>query len=169
MDNKNIVKQIKKRFNLKPLPQEGGFYRETYRSNIELPEDILPISYKKTRIISTAIFYLLTPETHSVMHKLPGDEVYHFYLGDPVELLQLHPDGSADISILGQKIFKGMKVQQVVPGGTWQGARLQGGGTYALLGTTMAPGFEFKDFERGDTKDLSENYPTHSDIIKELH
>ncbi|MDR8392604.1 cupin domain-containing protein [Aliifodinibius sp. S!AR15-10] len=167
MDTK-LVEQLKNTLDLKPLPEEGGYYTETYRSEDILSQDVLPGKYNSSRVLSTAIFYLLTPDSHSSLHKLPGDEVYHFYLGDPVELLQLHPNGSAELTILGQDFFDGMKLQAVVPGGTWQGARLKDGGTYALLGTTMAPGFDFQDFEAGHAAKLAEIYPQYADLISSL-
>lgn len=164
----DTIDKIKNQLGLQPLPQEGGFYCETYRSEEQLPITVLPDSYGGQRSLSTAIFYLLTPETHSALHKLPGDEMYHFYLGDPVELLLLHPDGTGELVTLGQEIFNGMELQQVVPGGTFQGARLSDGGSYALLGTTMAPGFEFKDFTPGDYDELVEAYPQYKQMIGEL-
>lgn len=162
------IDKLKTQLNLQPLPEEGGFYCETYRSSKKLPNSVLTSEYDDARSLSTAIFYLLTPDTHSALHKLPGDEVYHFYLGDPVELLLLHPDGTGELVTLGQKIFNGMELQQVVPGGTFQGARLSDGGSYALLGTTMAPGFEFKDFTPGDYDELVEAYPQYKQMIGEL-
>lgn len=168
MSESQITEKIKTEFGLEPLPEEGGFYRETYRSSQQMSPEALPKSYQHKRSFSTAIFYLLTPESCSAMHKLPGDEVYHFYLGDPVELLLLPPDGPGTKVILGQQIFDGMKLQQVVQGGVYQGARLVPGGTYALLGTTMAPGFEFEDFTPGDRKKLLKRYPDFEEEIKTL-
>lgn len=169
MDKKDLVSKLKNELGLEPLPQEGGFYRETYRSELKLPADVLPSLYQSPRSASTAIYYLLTPDTCSALHKLPGDEVYHFYLGDPVELLQLYPDGTGEVIVLGERIFDGMKLQAVVPGGTYQGARLKEGGSYALLGTTMAPGFEFEDFRPGDVSRLSDRYPEYAELITALN
>src|SRR5262245_49933132 len=126
--------------NLQPHPKEGGFFRETYRSATNLPGE---------RSLSTAIYYLLTPETFSEMHKLPGDELFHFYLGDPVEMLHLLADGSGTIVELGTDLASRMKPQIIVPGGVWQGSRLKPGGQFALLGTTMAPGFDYADYVSG--------------------
>src|SRR5271170_7295166 len=89
--------------NLQPHPVEGGFFRETYRSADLLPQSVLPHN-PGTRSLATAIYYLLTPRTVSAMHLLPTDEVFHFYLGDPVQMLQLHPDGSSRTLILGTDI-----------------------------------------------------------------
>lgn len=159
---------LKEHFGLEPLPGEGGYYAETYRSSWEVPEVGLPAAYTSRRSGGTAIYYLLTPDTFSALHRLPGDEIYHFYLGDPVELLQLHPDGTGTISVLGQEVLAGMHVQHVVPGGTWQGSRLVAGGHWALMGTTMAPGFAFEDFEAGERDYLCQAYPAFSDQIKAL-
>jgi predicted cupin superfamily sugar epimerase len=136
---------------LAPLPAEGGFYRETYRS-----------------AHSTAIYYLLTPECHSRLHRLTGDEVYHFYLGDPVEMLLLSPTGDGEVVLLGPDLVAGQRVQVVVPGGVWQGSRLLPGGAWALLGTTMAPPFQFADFTMGDAASLAIRYPAFADRIRNL-
>jgi predicted cupin superfamily sugar epimerase len=91
------LEQIKLLFNLKPLQAEGGYFAETYRSHHLIPEDALPKGYEGKRALSTAIYYLLTPDTFSALHRLPTDEIYHFYLGDPVEMLQLFPDGTGKV------------------------------------------------------------------------
>lgn len=153
---------------LKPLPGEGGFYRETYRSKLELPKSVLPAPYGEARSAGTAIYYFLTPDTVSAMHRLPGDEIFHFYLGDPVEMLQLHVDGTAEVVVLGNDLAAGERPQVVVPGGTWQGSRLVSGGRYALMGTTMAPGFDFDDWEAGDRAELLERYPEQARRIAGL-
>jgi predicted cupin superfamily sugar epimerase len=136
------AQDIKRLLRLEPLPEEGGFFRETYRS-----------------ATSTAIYYLLAPGVFSALHRLPGDEVFHFYLGDPVEMLQLHPDGSSRTITIGSDITAAMEPQIVVPGGVWQGCRLKDGGRYALMGTTMSPGFNAGDFERGNRDELLIAYP----------
>lgn len=163
------IEQITDHFRLRPLPWEGGYYNETYRAAGKIPVSALEGKYPGDRSVSTAIFYMLTPETVSAMHRLTGDEIFHFYLGDPVEMLQLHPDGSSEIVVLGQDFMNGMKLQHVVPGGTWQGSRLIRGGRFALLGTTVAPGFDFGDFALGDTGELKAHYPTRAKHIGELH
>ena len=120
------------------------------------------------RLMGTAIFYLLTPETFSAIHKLPGDELFHFYLGDPVEMVQLQPDGTGEILVLGQGIEAGMRLQHAVPGGCWQGSRLIAGGEFALLGTTMSPGFDYADYVTGQREGLTEQYPQFAERIKAL-
>jgi predicted cupin superfamily sugar epimerase len=158
------AEKLIKQLGLKPHP-EGGYYRETYRSNEIIGKKVLPERYAGNRTYATAIYYLLTRETFSAIHRLKTDEIYHFYLGDPVELVQLLPDGSGCIVTLGNDIAGGTQVQTVVSRGTWHGARLAEGGKYALLGTTVSPGFEFADNEIGDRNDLIRSYPSFSDTI----
>ena len=148
---------------LEPHPEEGGYYRETYRSTSVFTPGA---PYRGERSVGTAIYFLLTPATFSEMHRLPGDEAFHFYLGDPVEMLLLHPDGSVETPILTSDLSLG-RPQVVVPGGVWQGSRLKEGGSFALLGTTMGPGFEFSDYESG-TSSLIESYPEHGGAIASL-
>ncbi len=162
------AEQLIRQLGLKPHPSEGGYFVETYRSELRLPADVLPDAYDGPRRLSTAIYYLLTPDTHSAMHRVPGDEIFHFYLGDPVEMLQLHPDGRGEVVRLGPDPRAGFRLQHVVPAGVWQGARLRAGGRYALLGTTLAPGFEYQDFEAGDRDELCERFPRHAELITAL-
>jgi hypothetical protein len=157
--------QIKALFNLKPHPAEGGYFVETYRSHEYIREEALPDRYKGTRSYGTAIYYLLTPETFSAIHRLQSDEIFHFYLGDPIEMLQLRPDGSGRVQILGTDILKGMQPQVIVPRNVWQGSRLLQGGRLALIGTTVSPGFEFMDYESGHRHQLVESYPRFRDLI----
>ncbi len=153
---------------LKPLPVEGGFYREMYRSSLILPGTCLGGLVSGSRSAGTAIYYLLTPETFSALHRLRGDEVFHFYLGDPVDMLQLSPDGAGKRIVLGTDLQVGQQPQVVVPGGVWQGSRLQPGGRFALLGTTMAPGFQLDDFEAGQREQLQAQYPDSAAWIDQL-
>jgi len=90
------AEQVRKLLKLEPLPGEGGLFAEVYRSAHRLPKEALPNCYAGERPLSTAIYYMLTPDTFSAMHRLKGDEIYHFYLGDPVEMLMLKPDGTAE-------------------------------------------------------------------------
>ena len=156
------VDEIKRLFQLQPHVTEGGFFAETYRSRETV------VTAGGSRSLGTAIYYLLSPGSFSALHKLPGDEIFHFYLGDPVEMLQLFPDGSSDIVVLGQDVFAGMKVQHVVGGGVWQGSRLVNGGRYALLGTTMAPGFALEDYVAGVREELTAQYPARTEMILAL-
>jgi uncharacterized protein len=152
---------------LQPHPVEGGFFRETYRSTETLPASVLP-KQRADRSVCTAIYYLLTPKTVSALHRLPGDEVFHFYAGDPVRMLQLGPDGSTRTLVLGTDLRTGQVPQLVVPGGVWQGSVLVDGGSWALLGATMAPGFEYADYASGDRAELTARYPAAAGMIERL-
>jgi predicted cupin superfamily sugar epimerase len=147
------AEKIIEMFQMKPLEPEGGFFVETYRAE---------------RSLSTAILYLLTAETRSLLHRLPTDEIWHFYLGDPVRMLHLYPGGDGFEYRLGHDLMKGERIQLTVPAGVWQGASLIAGGNYALLGTTMAPGFDPDMYEAGDRRTLMQEYPHFTQIIAEL-
>ena len=162
------AEEIISSLHLKPHPEEGGYYVETYRSSESIPQNTLPARYRGMRSYATAIYYLLTPDTFSALHRLQTDEIFHFYLGDPVEMLQLWPDGSGMILLLGTDILGGMQPQVVVPKGVWQGARLLSCGSFALLGTTVSPGFEFSDYETGERDLLIRSYPRFRDQILPL-
>jgi predicted cupin superfamily sugar epimerase len=153
---------------LTPLRAEGGFYRESYRSQEYILAEALPARYDRTRAFSTAIYYLVTPDHPSRLHRLVSDEVYHFYLGDPALLLQLWPDGSSRLITLGQDLEAGQVLQAVVPRGVWQGLLVQKQDGFALLGTTVAPGFELADFEAGDREELVAAYPRREELIAQL-
>jgi len=151
--------RIRELLKMVPLPIEGGYFAETYRSGLKIPRSALPCSYPGERSVATAIYYLLTPDTFSTLHRLRGDEIFHFYLGDPVEMLELRADGTGGTVILGQDIEAGQRLQLVVPAGVWQGARLAAGGEFALLGTTVSPGFDYADYETGGRAELTGQYP----------
>jgi uncharacterized protein len=102
------------------------------------------------------------------MHRLPTDEIWHFYLGDPIELLLLHPDGGDELVILGQDVLAGQRVQTVVPAGVYMGARLQPGGEFGVYGNTMAPGFVLTDFEAATAEELITGWPRQADLIRAL-
>jgi predicted cupin superfamily sugar epimerase len=162
------AKEIQELLKLQPLPVEGGYFAERYRSKFTLTQRSLPSRYPGERALSTAIYYMLTPDTFSAMHRLKGDEVYHFYLGDPAEMLILKPDGTGETLLMGQDIVSGMRLQHVVQGGVWQGSRLAPGGKFALLGTTMAPGFDPADFELGARGELTARFPAYAELIAVL-
>ncbi len=162
--------KIIKILELEPLPVEGGLFRLTYVSSESIQKEHLPHRYVTDKPFGTAIYYLLTsdPDSFSALHKLPTDEIWHFYLGDPVELFELHPDGSSQKLVLGQKITQGQTLQRVVPAGVWQGSKVIEGGEFALLGTTMAPGFMPEDYVGGNRMELIEMYPDHEGTIRDL-
>ncbi|MGD0732097.1 MAG: cupin domain-containing protein [Terracidiphilus sp.] len=154
--------EIKALLNLQPHPLEGGFYHRTYTSAVAVD---LP---RGSRPAGTAIYYLLEPGTFSEMHVLQSDEIFHFYLGDPVEMLQLHPDGSSALFTLGPDLAAGHHVQLVVPAGVWQGAHLVGNGKVALLGCTVTPGFDFADYRGASYAELAEKWPAQAETIRKL-
>ncbi len=153
---------------LQPLAMEGGYFRETYRSRKLLTKSCLGAGYPQDKAASTAIYYLLTPDTYSAMHRLPTDEIFHHYCGGIVEMLQLWPDGRAEIILLGSDLAAGQRPQVIVPAGVWQGSRLLSGAEFALLGTTMAPGFDYADFEGGERGVLTQQYPAEAERIEAL-
>jgi len=155
---------------LAPLPVEGGWFRQTWVADATLSRESLPARYGRGKPAGTAIYYLLTddPDSFSALHRLPTAEVYHFYLGDPVEQLLLHPGGRAERVVLGQDLASGQRVQHVAPHGAWQGSHLVRGGRVALLGTTMAPGFDPLDYEPGTRSELVAAYPDAADLIVSL-
>jgi len=137
---------------LQPHPLEGGYFRETYRS--------AAVVLGGTRSLNTAIYYLLTGDGVSEMHQLPGDEVYHYYAGDPLETLLLHADGRSEIVHLGADVSAGQRPQLVIPGGTWQGSVRYGNQHgYTLIGATMAPGFDAADYIRAARDELTAHWP----------
>jgi len=164
------AQQLIELLELEPLPVEGGMFRQTYCSEERIPLSALPGRYRAGKPFATAIYYLLTSDadSFSALHRLPTDEVYHFYLGDPVEMLLLFPDGGGRRVVLGQEILQGQQVQFVVPRGVWQGSRLIAGGRFALLGTTMAPGFDPTDYEGGQREELLARYPEQPELIRAL-
>jgi len=161
------AEEVKRLLKLVPLVHEGGFFAETYRAREIIPAGAVP-ALDAPRPLATAIYYLIEPGTFSALHRLRWDEVYHFYLGDPVELLVLDPSGSGRVLRLGDDLAAGQRPQVVVSAGTWQGSRLVPGGRWALLGTTMAPGFERGDFELGGREDLVAGWPQFREMIAAL-
>jgi hypothetical protein len=161
------AEDVKRLLGLEPLEREGGFFAETYRSRTawapgSLTGEIAP------RALATAIYYLLEPRSFSALHRVRGDELYHFYLGDPVELLVLGPGHAARAHALGADLAGGQRPQAVVPAGAWQGSRLVAGGRWALLGTTMSPGFDPTDFEPGRRAELVARWPEQRALIEAL-
>lgn len=154
--------QIKTMLKLEPHPVEGGFFRRTYTSagSVELP--------RGTRAVGTAIYYLLEPGTFSEMHALDSDEIFHFYLGDPVEMLQLYADGSSARFTLGPDLAGGQHVQLVVPAGVWQGTRLIGDGKVALIGCSVTPGYDAADYRNASFAELTAKWPAETERIRIL-
>ena len=163
------AEEVKKFLGLAPHPREGGWFVQTYAA----PESIAPSAfsdsrYESPRRTSTAIYYLLEPDTFSEMHKLRSDEVFHFYAGDPVEMLQLLPDGSGRTIVIGNDLAAGQRPQVLVERGVWQGSRLIAGGNYALLGCTVSPGFEYEDYDSAGRAALIAKWPAFAEAIATL-
>ena len=156
------AEEIKEWLDLRPHPIEGGSFRRTYTSQgaVDLA--------RGQRALGTAIYYLLEPGTFSEMHVLDSDEIFHFYLGDPVEMLQLHPSGHSVVLTLGHDLQAGQHVQLVVPAGVWQGTRLIGSGQVALMGCTVTPGFDFADYRNASADELIARWPHEADRIRTL-
>ena len=157
-EKKPTARELIDALGLTPLPEEGGMSLQTYISQKKIGDEPG----------GTAIYYLLSGEAFSHLHRLTGDEIYHFYLGDPVELTELLPDGSVRTTVLGQDVLGGQKVQHVVLAGHWQGSRLRAGGSFALLGTTMCPGYTDACYEHGDGEALKRQYPQAEKAIRAL-
>ena len=160
MDLKRIIETL----GLQPHP-EGGHFAEIWRADERIDAANLPGRYGGDRNFGTAIYYLLGPDDVSAMHRITSDEIFHFYLGDPVEQLHLMPDGSHRVVEIGPDLAAGQRPQVIVPRGVWQGARVKPGGRFALMGTTVAPGFDFADFEMGDATALSAEWPDAAGMI----
>jgi predicted cupin superfamily sugar epimerase len=156
---------LKKLLKLEPHPCEGGWFAETWRSEETIPETALPGLYTSKRAAGTAIYYLLEPHTFSEMHRLASDEIFHFYMGDPVEMVQLWPDGSIRTIVLGRDLTSGMQVQTIVPKYVWQGSRLHHNGRFALLGCTVSPGFDYADYQVGKRDALIAQFPAAKEMI----
>lgn len=146
---------------------EGGYYAEVYRSQGQIPQNALPEQFSGPRNYGTSIYFLLGPEDHSAFHRLQADEIWHFYAGGRLEVYVIHPNGNLQTLVLGNASEKGEVFQAVVPAGTWFAAQPVAG-TYSLVGCTMAPGFDFEDFELAAKDDLSQEYPQHADLIARL-
>ena len=170
MKNNELVEKIIKKFNMTSLENEGGYFSETYRSEEIIFKENLPLRYKSARNFSTSILYLITPDNFSSLHKVATDEMFHFYLGDEFIMLNLFEDGKGQKIKMGSSIFTGEQIQYLVPKNTWQGAKLAEGGKFALLGTTVSPGFEFEDFVQAKTykNEILNKYPDFASLINEL-
>lgn len=162
------AQDVIEKLNLQPLEGEGGYFRQTYKSDlVDAPATVFGFKSEEPRAISTAIYFLVVPTSFSALHRIQSDEIFHFYGGDPVEMVQIDEQGNMARYVLGSDIFNGQSPQVIVKKGVWQGSRLIKGGAWALLGTTVAPGFEFVDLEVADRDQLVNEFPQHSnDIIR---
>jgi predicted cupin superfamily sugar epimerase len=164
------AQKLIRHFKMEKIPAEGPWFSVTYRSEDLLPAKSLPVRYQGNRVAGTAIYAIQTKADFSAIHKLTTDEIWHFYGGDPLEMLLLYPDGHGQIVVLGADVFSGQYPQFVVPRDVWQGSRPMGAEpeSYAFFGNTLAPGFEFDDFEMGYRDELQEKYPEFAGRIARL-
>jgi predicted cupin superfamily sugar epimerase len=152
------------RLRLVPHP-EGGHYRESYRAAESVGAAALPARYGGARALATAIYYLLCRGEMSVLHRVRSDEMWHFYDGDPLGLSLLDDAGPRTI-VLGRDGARGEVPQAVVAAGTWFGAAVESPGTFALVGCTVAPGFDFADLEIADRATLTRAHPAHAAFVE---
>ncbi len=155
------------KLNLQTHP-EGGHFRETYRSSERIAANALPPRFGGERTLSTSIYFLLEHEEVSHFHKIKADEIWHFYAGTGLTLHAIDGDGNYSERKLGPDYENGDEFQLMVPGGIWFGASVLDTSSYALFGCTVAPGFEFEDFELARRDKLTELYPQHQAIIERL-
>lgn len=155
------AEELRRLWQMTKLPQEDVLFTPTYESASKGPDG-------KPLCNAMVAMFTAEPGSFSDMHRLPTDELWHFYLGDPIELLLLHPDGVDELIILGADVLNGQRVQVTVPATTWMGARLHPGGDYGVYGNTMAPGFVPSDFEPADAAELTQRWPHRADLIAAL-
>jgi uncharacterized protein len=160
---KNYIEKLR----LQPHP-EGGYYREVYRSEEIVNSEYLPDRYGKSHAFATSIYFLLEGDQVSVLHRLKSDEIWHFYDGSTIDIYIFDQSGKMRIESLGKDLNRGECSQVAIPKGHWFGAELKDKNSFAFIGCTVAPGFEFEDFEIGDKKFLLKLYPEYSEIIKKL-
>lgn len=160
------AEEVIERLQLIPLPGEGGWFRETWRS----VDEVMHPTHGQVRALGTSILYLLKQGERSVLHRLAGPEVYFHQSGAPLEMLILgdpaHPLGGR--VVLGPPELEGAVQQVVVPGGVWQGSRVLGEGKWTLVGTAMAPGFDFGDWTGANEEELVALYPLMEELIRVL-
>ena len=163
------AEDVKKMLGLALHPREGGWYMQTYKADEQIAAKAFAMGrYAGARSAGTAIYYLLEQGTFSEMHRLRSDEVFHFYAGDAVEMLQLDEQRGGRVVRIGNLLDEGEQPQAVVRRGVWQGSRLAAGGEWALLGCTVSPGFEFEDYEAGERAVLCAQWPEFRAMICEL-
>ncbi|WP_343671870.1 cupin domain-containing protein [Chitinophaga sp.] len=147
---------------------EGGSFRETYRAALKLPTSVLPATFKGERNASTGIYFLLEYGDFSAFHRIAADEMWHFYDGYALTIYEIKPGGELVVHQLGKQVHLGERPQLVISAGSWFASRVEVTNGYTLVGCTVAPGFDFADFELGDRAELQKAYPAHAGIIAAL-
>ncbi|MFN8348087.1 MAG: cupin domain-containing protein [Spirosomataceae bacterium] len=155
------------KYQMQPHP-EGGYFAETYRSAEIIPKSALPARFSGDRSFGTGIYFLLENHHFSSLHRIQADEMWHFYAGGPLDVYVIYPDGRLEIITLGANPDNGEVFQAVVPAGTWFGSKPAPDNAYSLVGCTVAPGFEFADFELAEQAALLMAYPQHEELIRLL-
>jgi uncharacterized protein len=150
---------------LKPHP-EGGFYRETYRASLQIEQSALPAAFHGDRNASTAIYFLIDGENFSAFHRIAADEMWHFYAGTALAVEVIDPAGKHMQLLLGNNPDAGEEFQAVVPAGCWFASHVRDASSYSLVGCTVAPGFDFADFEIAKRAELSAQFPQHKQLIE---
>ncbi|MGB5819204.1 MAG: cupin domain-containing protein [Saonia sp.] len=163
----DTVEEIIRSLNLEPHP-EGGYFRETYRSTGEISPNGLGQNYAGKRNYSTCIYFLLTSSTFSAFHKITQDEIWHFYMGSPVRIHMISDSGVYSDVIVGNDLEKKQLPQFVVPGGYWFAGEVINDNDYSLVGCTVSPGFDFKDFVLPKRKELMAKFPQHQRIVSKF-
>ena len=161
------VEALIEHYKLLPHP-EGGWYKETYRSKETIPANSLPSPFAGPRSMSTAIYFLLEQGNFSTFHKIQSDECWHFYAGQTLEIFVLQPSGDIEIIRLGNNVEAGECFQYVVPANLWFASRPIATADFCFVGCTVAPGFDFEDFELANAEDLIKQFPQHKILIQEL-
>ena len=153
---------------LKLLPHpEGGWYKEVYRASEEIGAAGLPERFGGARSFSTSIYFLLAGDNFSAFHRIKSDELWHFYAGDGLTIHVIAPNGEQEAIKLGNRLEAGETFQAVVPAGSWFASEPNDGG-YGLVGCTVAPGFDFADFELAERDSLQQQFPEHHEVIERL-
>jgi predicted cupin superfamily sugar epimerase len=147
---------------------EGGAFREVYRSGLTLPKTVLPLFFQGSRSVSTSIYFLLSQGQFSAFHRIASDELWHFYYGDPLNVYEIAHNGRLYTHVLGSDPEKGESFQTVVKAGSWFASAPAPGSEYALVGCTVAPGFDFADFELAARETLTTQFPDHADLIRQF-
>jgi len=161
------AKDIIAYYNMLPHP-EGGYYKETYRAAELIPQAALPQRFAGSRHFSTAIYFLLEQGNFSAFHRIKSDECWHFYAGGPLLVYIIDGVGSLEIVKLGNNITFGEVFQYVVPAGCWFASAPAEQTAFSFVGCTVAPGFDFADFELAEKNELVNQYPQHEGIINKL-
>ena len=161
------IAEIVDHYKMLPHP-EGGYYKETYRSPEQIDVDALPARFNGNRNFSTAIYFLLEKGNFSAFHRIQSDETWHFYAGQALNIYILQENGVLEIIQLGPEILKGQTFQATVPAGCWFASAPADNSAFSFVGCTVAPGFDFMDFELAKANELKAAFPIHAELISKL-